>query len=76
MIKYSEKHIWTFWHHLVAEGVCKDIIQLLTNEALNMMWYRPKNTNIDRGRNSADLDKTTRLLVYIWCEWVSSFNIY
>ena len=25
------------------------IIQLLTNEALDMMWYRPENTNIDRG---------------------------
>ena len=24
-------------------------IQLLTNEALDMMWYRPENTNIDRG---------------------------
>ena len=24
-------------------------IQLLTNEALGMMWYRPENTNIDRG---------------------------
>ena len=24
-------------------------IQLLTNEALDMMWYRPDNTNIDRG---------------------------
>ena len=26
-----------------------DIIQLLTIEALDMMWYRPQNTNIDRG---------------------------
>ena len=26
-----------------------DIIQLLTIEALNMMRYRPKSTNIDRG---------------------------
>ena len=26
-----------------------NIIQLLTNEALDMMWYRPENTNIDRG---------------------------
>ena len=25
------------------------IIQLLTIEALDMMWYRPENTNIDRG---------------------------
>ena len=26
-----------------------DIIQLLTIEALDMMWYRPESTNIDRG---------------------------
>ena len=28
---------------------CYIIKQLLTNEALDMMWYRPDNTNIDRG---------------------------
>ena len=28
-----------------------DIIQLLTNEALDMMWYRPENTNIDLGEH-------------------------
>ena len=27
----------------------KIIMQLLTIEALDMMWYRPENTNIDRG---------------------------
>ena len=30
-------------------SISVDIIQLLTNEALDMMWYRPDNTNIDRG---------------------------
>ena len=34
---------WRFYTILM------DIIQLLTNEALDMMWYRPENTNIDLG---------------------------
>ena len=29
-----------------------NIIQLLTNEELDRMWYRPDNTNIDRGITS------------------------
>ena len=35
----------------VAQHTVKDanIIQLLTTEALNMAWYPPENTNIDRG---------------------------
>ena len=32
----------------VTSGKPCNIIQLLTNEALDMMWYRPDNTNIDR----------------------------
>ena len=36
--------------HLKARS--GNVIQLLTNEALDMMWYRPDNTNIDRGEAS------------------------
>ena len=31
------------------------IKQLLTNEALDMMWYRPENTNIDLGFASVNI---------------------
>ena len=30
-------------------------IQLLTNEALDMMWYRPDDTNIDRGEAEVNI---------------------
>ena len=32
-----------------------DIIQLLTIEALIMMWYRPESTNIDRGGGKVNI---------------------
>ena len=34
--------------------------QLLTNEALDMMWYRQENTNIDLG----------------WCDMVNNCIVY
>ena len=34
---------------------CYIIKQLLTNEALDMLWYRPENTNIDRGKASVNI---------------------
>ena len=36
-------------------SISVDIIQLLTNEALDMMWYRPDNTNIDRGEAEVNI---------------------
>ena len=33
-----------------------DIIQLLTIEALVMIWYRPESTNIDRGGGGAEVN--------------------
>ena len=30
-------------------------IQLLTYEALDVMWYRPENTNIDRGEAEVNI---------------------
>ena len=34
------------WKGAIQESFLWSIIQLLTNEALDMMWYRPENTNI------------------------------
>ena len=35
--------------HLISSYCGHTIIQLLTIEALNMMWYQPEKTNIDQG---------------------------
>ena len=36
------------------KGFSENIIQLLTIKALDMMLYRPDNTDIDRGENRPD----------------------
>ena len=46
------------WKNLLVwnqKAYTVDIIQLLTNEALDMMWYRPDNTNIDRGEAEVNI---------------------
>ena len=44
-----------------------DIIQLLTNEALDMMWYRPDNTNIDRGKAEVNIGILWSISHHIQC---------
>ena len=44
-----------------------DIIQLLTNEALDMMWYRPDNTNIDRGEAEVNIGILWSISHHIQC---------
>ena len=39
----------------VTNHMTQNIIQLLTNEVLDMMWYRPENTNIDRGEAEVNI---------------------
>ena len=43
------------------------IIQLLTNEALDMMWYRPDNTNIDRGEAEVNIGILWSISHHIQC---------
>ena len=43
------------------------IIQLLTNEALDMMWYRPDNTNIDRGEAKVNIGILWSISHHIQC---------
>ena len=42
-------------------------IQLLTNEALDMMWYRPDNTNIDRGEAEVNIGILWSISHHIQC---------
>ena len=44
-----------------------DIIQLLTNEALDMMWYRPENTHIDRGKAEVNMEILWSISHHIQC---------
>ena len=46
---------------------CYIIKQLLTNEALYMMWYRPENTNIDLGfaSNASLVNNCIRLNAFL-----------
>ena len=44
-----------------------NIIQLLTNEALDMMWYRPDNTNIDRGEAEVNIGILWSISHHIQC---------
>ena len=44
-----------------------DIIQLLTNEALDMMWYRPDNINIDLGFASVNIGILWSISHHIQC---------
>ena len=41
--------------------------QLLTNEALDMMWYRPDNTNIDRGEAEVNIGILWSISHHIQC---------
>ena len=52
-----------------CKTVCKniDILQLLTNEALDMMWYRPDNTNIDRGEAEVNIGILWSISHHIQC---------
>ena len=43
------------------------IIQLLTNEALDMMWYRPENTNIDLGEAEVNIGILWSISHHIQC---------
>ena len=43
------------WRSDVTSRKPCNIIQLLTNEALDMMWYRPENTNIGRGEAEVNI---------------------
>ena len=55
---------------LEAHGIFKsnlNIIQLLTNEALDMMWYRPDNTNIDRGEAEVNIGILWSISHHIQC---------
>ena len=44
-----------------------NIIQLLTNEALDMMWYQPDNTNIDRGEAEVNIGFLWSISHHIQC---------
>ena len=44
-----------------------NIIQLLTNEALDMMYYRPENTNIDRGEAEVNICVLWSISHHIQC---------
>ena len=46
---------------------CYIIKQLLTNEALDMMWYRPENTNIDLGFASVNIGILWSISHHIQC---------
>ena len=43
------------------------IIQLLTIEALNMMWYRPENTNIDLGEAEVNIGILRSISHHVQC---------
>ena len=45
----------------------QNIIQLLTNEALDMMWYRPENTNIDQGEAEVNIGILWSISHHIQC---------
>ena len=44
-----------------------NVIQLLTNKALDMMWYRPENTNIDRGEAEVNIGILWSISHHIQC---------
>ena len=44
-----------------------NIIQLLTIEALDMMWYRPKSTNIDQGGAEVNIGILRSISHYVQC---------
>ena len=52
---------------LYVLGYWVGIIQLLTNEALDMMWYRPDNTNIDRGEAEVNIGILWSISHHIQC---------
>ena len=43
------------------------IIQLLTIEALDMMWYRPESTNIDRGGAEVNIGILRSISHHVQC---------
>ena len=44
-----------------------NIIQLLTIEALDMMWYQPESTNIDRGGAEVNIDILRSISHHVQC---------
>ena len=44
-----------------------NIIQLLNNEALDMIWYRPESTNIDRGRAEVNIGYLRLISYHVQC---------
>ena len=45
----------------------KDNIQLLTIDALDMMWYRPESTNIARGGAEVNIDILRSISHHVQC---------
>ena len=67
---------WLFWYFSIETVISNqeirlhflsNIIQLLTNEALDMMWYRPDNTNIDRGEAEVNIGILWSISHHIQC---------
>ena len=44
-----------------------NIIQLLAIEALDMIWYRPESTNIDRGRAEVNIGILRSISYHVQC---------
>ena len=71
----TEALIWGFLFNLInilwkresCTNICVNIIQLLTNEALDMMWYRPDNINIDRGGAEVNIGILWSISHHIQC---------
>ena len=51
----------------VTSGKPCNIIQLLTIEALDMMWYRPESTNIDQGGAEVNIGILRSISHHVQC---------
>ena len=58
---------WFYLGAVYIKAIFFNIIQLLTNEALDMMWYRPDNTNIDRGEAEVNIGILWSISHHIQC---------
>ena len=65
---YKRIAFLNYCYHKIIKFLIQNIIQLLTNEALDMMWYRPENTKIDRGEASL-------MLHFLAFHWQSRFFV-
>ena len=54
------------WKNITQTCPC-NIIQLLTIEALDMMWYRPENTDIDRGEAEVNIGSLRSISHHVQC---------